>query len=499
MLPLLTPDDDAHERYHSRYNGDDHRHQHHQRHYINPQAGNGAINNLSAPGADTEQEADVVVVAGAAPNSTVYLSSSLSSPATTIAGAPTKPTSKSRPFSSKTVHHLKRETDLTYAQPTSSPTYDNASKHGGISNGATTLGRTGMERTMGGATGGGNGGGGGGNKSGGGGHKSVTPQSFGLDTEAGARLIVGRAPPVPTASKSSSSGVKLAAYHGHDQLRQPSSRSPVQEYSAPRITKLKPSPAAACESGGWPSCGGIIPSGDGVTYKGGVTSFVGVNGNVGVTVNCGETVNGGVIATGGSGCNTLKENSKDTVGRGDINNGKNRDGCFASGEERSGGGRGDGGGAKHSHGVNIRFQNGGSGGAAMSCDSAGGTATIRIPSRGGISASSDHRGGAHQRDSATVSGNNHQQEEQQKQQRRQQQQHQLKSKRVVEGGHDVGEDRGTLLPGPEGCVEVRELEEGVLVVRRTWHEKKQSPERLNLHRRNLKSCPLVQVSDDRQG
>ena len=98
-----------------------------------------------------------------------------------------------------------------------------------------------------------------------------------------------------------------------------------------------------------------------------------------------------------------------------------------------------------------------------------------------------------------MSGNNSHPHQQQKWQQKQppppqqSQQQQRKGKRVEQAGHDVDEDRGTLLPGPEGCVEVRELEEGVLVVRRTWHEKKQSPERLNLHRRQLKSCPLVQV------
>ena len=53
---------------------------------------------------------------------------------------------------------------------------------------------------------------------------------------------------------------------------------------------------------------------------------------------------------------------------------------------------------------------------------------------------------------------------------------------------------GVLLPGPEGGVEVREFDGGVLVVSRNEEEKKKSPERLNLHRRRLKSCPVVQVS-----
>lgn len=53
---------------------------------------------------------------------------------------------------------------------------------------------------------------------------------------------------------------------------------------------------------------------------------------------------------------------------------------------------------------------------------------------------------------------------------------------------------GVMLPGAEGMVEVREFDGGVLVVRRSEEEKKKSPERLNLHRRRLKSCPVVQVS-----
>lgn len=53
---------------------------------------------------------------------------------------------------------------------------------------------------------------------------------------------------------------------------------------------------------------------------------------------------------------------------------------------------------------------------------------------------------------------------------------------------------GVVLPGPEGAVEVREFDGGALVVRRSEEDKKKSPERLNLHRRRLKSCPVVQVS-----
>eukprot|EP00903_Cladosiphon_okamuranus_P021119 g19400.t1 len=51
---------------------------------------------------------------------------------------------------------------------------------------------------------------------------------------------------------------------------------------------------------------------------------------------------------------------------------------------------------------------------------------------------------------------------------------------------------GVLLPGPEGGVEVREFDGGVLMVRRNEEQKKKSPERLNLHRRRLRSCPVVQ-------
>lgn len=54
---------------------------------------------------------------------------------------------------------------------------------------------------------------------------------------------------------------------------------------------------------------------------------------------------------------------------------------------------------------------------------------------------------------------------------------------------------GVVLPGPDGAIEVRELEGGVLVVRRNADEKRRSPERLNLHRRRLKSCPVIEVSE----
>lgn len=61
----------------------------------------------------------------------------------------------------------------------------------------------------------------------------------------------------------------------------------------------------------------------------------------------------------------------------------------------------------------------------------------------------------------------------------------------VEGKDERQE--GTLLPGPEGGVEVRQMDEGILVVRRSMAEKRRSPEKLHLHGRQLKSCPLIQV------
>ncbi|CBJ27201.1 Hypothetical leucine rich repeat protein [Ectocarpus siliculosus] len=69
---------------------------------------------------------------------------------------------------------------------------------------------------------------------------------------------------------------------------------------------------------------------------------------------------------------------------------------------------------------------------------------------------------------------------------------------LLEGGVDdagvmgVGGENGVLLPGPEGGVEVREFQGGVLLVRRSEDAKKRSPERLNLHRRWLTSCPIIQ-------
>lgn len=512
MLPLLAPDDDAHERYHSRYNGDGHRHQHHQRHHTNQQPGNGTINNLPATG--TEQEAVAVVAPALAATEAATASNRTTCPSSdTTTGSPTKPTSKSHPFSFKEAHHQARETDVTkYAQPTRSPSHDDCKHGGGRPGGATPLSRTGTDKSMTGAAGSGSNGGG----KIAGGHKIVTPQSFGLDAEAGARLIVGRAAPIPIASRSSSS-LKLAGSHGHELSRQPSFRS-TNELSAPIIMNLLPS-SMAYDPAGWRSCGGTIPSDGGVTgdsgvtdiggekATGGMTGNGGVAANAGVISKCGVTPNGGVTSNGGSGCIRYTENEND-AGRISTNDQNNRGGCCAGGEERKGGGRGEGGSAKKNHGVNMQCENGDNVGANTSYDTAGGTVKLNVPSRGNVSGSSEHRHGAHQEGSATVSGNNHhphhpwhqeqrqqQQQKQQRQPQQHQQQQQRKGRRVEEGGHDIGEDRGTLLPGPEGCVEVRELEEGVLVVRRTWHEKKQSPERLNLHRRQLKSCPLVQVRD----
>lgn len=62
-----------------------------------------------------------------------------------------------------------------------------------------------------------------------------------------------------------------------------------------------------------------------------------------------------------------------------------------------------------------------------------------------------------------------------------------------ERGQNGREARGVVLPGPEGGVIVRELAEGILIVCRSRDEKKRSPERLNLHRRQLTSCPFIQV------
>ena len=63
----------------------------------------------------------------------------------------------------------------------------------------------------------------------------------------------------------------------------------------------------------------------------------------------------------------------------------------------------------------------------------------------------------------------------------------------VEGVIEEESGGVALLPGPKGGVEVRELGEGVIVVRRSELEKRRCPERLNLHRRQLKSCPLIEV------
>lgn len=61
----------------------------------------------------------------------------------------------------------------------------------------------------------------------------------------------------------------------------------------------------------------------------------------------------------------------------------------------------------------------------------------------------------------------------------------------VEGEYERQE--GILLQGPQGGVEVRQMNEGIFVVRRSVSEKRRSPEKLHLHGRQLKSCPLIQV------
>lgn len=71
-----------------------------------------------------------------------------------------------------------------------------------------------------------------------------------------------------------------------------------------------------------------------------------------------------------------------------------------------------------------------------------------------------------------------------------------RSRGVIAGGfveREDGRQEGTLLPGPEGGVEVRQMDGGILVVRRSGLEKRRSPEKLHLHGRQLKSCPLIQV------
>lgn len=306
-----------------------------------------------------------------------------------------------------------------------------------------------------------------------GGHKILTPQSFGLSTEAGARLIIGRAPPVLSSSKplgSKLTAAVVASHVGYDQSRR-QSRSMVHKTSPPR-TKSEAAPVTHESNNGW-ACGELIPSGCGVTSNA-------------------RSNNGGAQSMGGGISITA--------------NGKHKADCSAIvGEDGSVGGRKEGGSARQHIDAGSRFPNDGNvGNPGAEYETTGrGSATIRIPSRGDGSVDVAYKEGAHhEQDSETAPGTMQQQPQQlhRHHQHQQQQQHQQQGKnRRDEDGGLGAEERGALLAGPEGCVEVRELEGGVLVVRRTWHEKKQSPERLNLHRRQLNSCPLVQVRDYWQG
>lgn len=187
----------------------------------------------------------------------------------------------------------------------------------------------------------------------------------------------------------------------------------------------------------------------------------------------------------------------------------------------SGIGSGGGGVSAPPHGGSnewTRGASGGSGGAhgryfshsasRLERNSSGGTCTTAATSASSICSSGgggcDGDGGLRQhRGKATDSPGDQQQPPLQKQPQPQQQQQQARRTRDGEASNSfssssvsadgAGSGQGSILPGPEGAVEVREFDGGVLVVRRSEAEKKRSPERLNLHRRQLKSCPLVQV------
>lgn len=443
LFPLLAADDDVTDRY-SRHNHHPHNN------YIPTHDPNNVNSNVSnsnhfsskigfvaaAPAREAAVKGQAAAAAAApTPTSNRPLGPGAVNASTSIA----RDSPVSFSFRSKLKHQREQRIGPPLrAHLTSPPTVDGGTSGGGRTvspSGATDASSGGLVRAPGDGTGG-NGRGSGGTQ------KSLTPRSFALGTEPGAKLAIGRAPPAPNSANPSTRFGGGSPSQGSSYSRPLSTSSNRRPASSPRTF----SPDAA--HGSNYSYGAVAPP----------------HGGQGMTV----------------------VDSWDKTG----SNGNNHNGgvCY------SGSGRGGGSGAKrgagadsqyyHNH-VSLQSEKHDTGGVSR-CSTPETSASSPIPSSP-ITNGSPRGGGVgkYRPDSTAASGGVGLGADTKQQHARRM--------RGIDGWGVADAATGTPLAGPEGAVEVREIDGGVLVVRRSGDEKKRSPERLNLHRRQLSSCPLVQV------
>ncbi|CAM9322367.1 unnamed protein product [Ectocarpus sp. 12 AP-2014] len=283
------------------------------------------------------------------------------------------------------------------------------------------------------------------------GHQAFTPRSLAAATQASAKPIVSRvavpqaSPPNPThgvnnSSRSGSSG-GVAAVGLPSHLSQSENTS---TDTSPRVSRINSATGIANYGGAPPPCGGGSGSGACAPRHGGQTATGGATGG-GSGSGSGSRSGRGCVGGSSSICSRkVRVFPQDGVG-GDKN-GRESDQAvirLPEGNDNVSCGNSAGGGDAKGHGVGLSLQ--------QQQDAASTSATISK--------------------AAT----------------------QLLEGDVGDAGMlGVGDENGVLLPGPEGGVEVREFQGGVLLVRRSEDAKKRSPERLNLHRRRLTSCPIIQ-------
>ncbi|CAM9550777.1 unnamed protein product, partial [Ectocarpus sp. 13 AM-2016] len=272
---------------------------------------------------------------------------------------------------------------------------------------------------------------------GGGGHQAFTPRSLATATQASAKPIVSRVA-VPQASPSrsgSSGGVAAVGLPSHLSQSENTSTD-----TSPRISCINSATGIANYGGAPPPCGGGSGSGACAPRHGGQTATSGATGG---GSGSGSGSGRGCVGGSSSSCSRkVKAFPQDGVG-GDKNVRESDQAVIRlpEGNDNTSFGNSAVGGDAKGHGLSLQQQQ----------DAASTSATLSKAAtqllEGGVG-------------DAGMSG--------------------------------VADENGVLLPGPEGGVEVREFQGGVLLVRRSEDAKKRSPERLNLHRRRLTSCPIIQ-------
>ncbi|CAM9532429.1 unnamed protein product [Ectocarpus fasciculatus] len=292
---------------------------------------------------------------------------------------------------------------------------------------------------------------------GGGGHQAFTPRSLAAATQASAKPIVSRvavpqaSPPNPAhgvnnPSRSGSAGgvAGMGRGHGrgkHEMLQQLSHSENTSTDTSPRISRINSAAGIANYGGAPPHGGGGSSSGAFAPRHGGQTA-------TNVATGGGSGSGSGRGCVGGTSSNSRNVRVFPKDGAGGDRNGRESDQAvmrLPEGNDNSNVSCGTPavGGDDNCRGSGMSLQ--------QQLDAASTSATLNKAANQLLEGSVDNAG-------------------------------------MLE----VGDENGVLLPGPEGGVEVREFQGGVLLVRRSEDAKKRSPERLNLHRRRLTSCPIIQ-------